>query len=186
MRQPPIRVDRPPTPTASIVTLWAPQVLRWCMRLAPAGVDPEDLAHDVLERLLEHGATLRDPQALPAWLYQTARRVVIDHGRLAWFRRWVPGLVPDRPDPRCGPGAEAERSEESALVLAILGALPLHHREVLVLVEMEERDGPEVAGLLGVPLGTVKSRLRRARAAFVKEAHRRGLTGVDGRADDPG
>ncbi len=49
------------------------------------------------------------------------------------------------------------------------------HREVLLLCEIEERSDVEVADLLGVPIGTVKSRLRRARERFEDRARRAGL-----------
>jgi RNA polymerase sigma-70 factor (ECF subfamily) len=51
-------------------------------------------------------------------------------------------------------------------VWAALDELPLHHREVLVLCDLEERADSEVSEMLGVPKGTVKSRLRRARLAL--------------------
>jgi RNA polymerase sigma-70 factor (ECF subfamily) len=99
--------------------------------------------------------------------------VVIDHRRRAWLRRWVPGLVPDV----LAPGAEsrAERDNLAAAVREALEDMPAELREVIVLCELEERNGAEVAELLGVPLGTVKSRLRRARERFEAEARRRGL-----------
>jgi RNA polymerase sigma-70 factor (ECF subfamily) len=99
--------------------------------------------------------------------------VVIDHRRRAWLRRWVPGLVPDVPAP--GAESRAERDNLAAAVREALEDMPAELREVIVLCELEERNGAEVAELLGVPLGTVKSRLRRARERFEAEARRRGL-----------
>lgn len=162
--------------TADLVTTWAPVVLRWCLRLGRPGIDAEDLAQDVLERLVTHAAEVRDPAALPAWLYQTTRRVILDAERRAWLRRWVPGLTPDPPDPSRGPSEAAEASQEVRTIRAIVAALPVELREVLVLCEMEDRDGAEVAMLLGIPEGTVRSRLRRARATFTRVARRQGVT----------
>lgn len=167
-----------PDASDDLVPRWAPVVLRWCLRLARPGLDAEDLAQDVLERLVASADDLRDPQALPAWLWRTTRRVVLDAERRAWFRRWVPGLDPDPKDPARGPAAEASWSEETRAVRAVLGALPVELREVLVLCDMEERDGAEVAALLGVPEGTVRSRLRRARGEFQRVARVRGFRGL--------
>lgn len=157
------------------VAEWGPVVLRWCCRLGGPRVDPEDAAHDVIERVLERLHTLREPRAFGTWLFHSTRHVVADHRRRAWVRRWVPGLLPERPDPTEGAMRRIERDETARRVQAALDALPADLREVLVLCELEERNGAEAAELLAVPLGTVKSRLRRARAAFAEEARRRGL-----------
>lgn len=158
-----------------LLVAWGPTVLRWCLRLGQPGIDAEDAAHDVFERLLARVHTLRTPEAFPAWLYQTTRRVVRGHRRRAWLRRWVAGAPVEAPDPRPDPARSAASAQEARAVRAALSALPEALREILVLCELEERDGPEVAAFLNLPLGTVKSRLRRARAAFEREARRRGL-----------
>ena len=56
----------------------------------------------------------------------------------------------------------------------VLDSLPRAQREVLVLCELEEHSGREVAELLSIPLGTVKSRLRAARRAFRVALEQRG------------
>ena len=154
-----------------------PLVLRGCARIGGPHVNEEDAAQDVFERVLERIHTVRDPAAFPGWLYACTRRVVIDHRRRAWVRRWFPGVLE-----AVDPAAEhrVERDDLVRAVREVIDTLPQDLREVLVLCEMEDRDAAEVSELVGVPLGTVKSRLRRARERFAAEARRRGLT-PDGR-----
>lgn len=159
----------------ALVAGWGPTILRWCARLGGPRVDAEEAAADVVERLFLRLPTLRDPAAFPAWIFRTTRGVIAHHRRRAWLRRWIPGLVPDVEDPAVGPGRRYELSETARVVQAILETLPLELREVLVLCDVDERSGTEVAMLLAIPLGTVKSRLRRARTVFRAEAARRGL-----------
>ncbi len=64
--------------------------------------------------------------------------------------------------------------------------MPRHHREVLVLCELEERSAADVGLLLGVPTGTVKSRLRLAKEAFRAVAVRRGVQDLAVGASDSG
>lgn len=155
---------------------WGPVVLRWCARVGGPRVDAEDAAHDVFEIVLSRLHTLRDPRALPGWLYQVTRRTVIDHRRRAWLRRWVPAVFVDRPTELPGPEREVSDSDVARRVHRVLDGLPTDLREVLVLCELEERTAIEVSDLVGVPLGTVKSRLRRAREQFGRDALRAGLT----------
>ena len=82
-----------------LVDAWLPEVLAWCMRLAPPTVQPEDAAQDAMESMIDGLDALRDPTAFPAWLYQITRRVLKRHGRRAWVRKWMPGAdVPDNAD----------------------------------------------------------------------------------------
>lgn len=143
-----------------------PQVVQWCHRLGGPRVDAEDAAHDVLVVVLTRLDTLHEVERLDAWVYGITRKVLASHRRRAWLKRWVPGFMPEVGDGRPSPERLSVMSEASRGVWTILNTLSDHHREVLVLCDIEERTDLEVATLLGVPLGTVKSRLRRARQRF--------------------
>ena len=154
---------------------WLPVVLRWCGRLGGPHVDPEDAAHDVLITVLTRMHTLRDPAAFPSWVYGITRRTLAWHRRKAWVKRWVPGLDPDVPSSEEAPEGLVASRELRQRVQALLEQLPAELREVLVLCDLEERPDEAVAALLGLPTGTVKSRLRRARQRFALIATEGGL-----------
>ncbi len=152
-----------------LAKVWLPTVYAWCHRLGGPGVDSEGAAHDVLMTMCRKLHTVQSPEQFPSWLFGTTRRVVANHRRKAWLRRWVPGassVLDTRAHPGRGPEQDAEARQAADIVWKALDSLPAKQREVLVLCELEERSGSEAAALLGVPLGTVKSRLRVARDAF--------------------
>ena len=146
---------------------WLPQVYAWCHRLGGPRVDAEDAAHEVLIVMCRRIQRVRTEAQFPAWLFGIARRVVANHRRRAWVRRWVPGASLERvEDRRWSPLRTVDAAQTADAVWATLDALPAVQREVLILIDLEERSGPEVAELVGIPVGTVKSRLRVARRAF--------------------
>jgi RNA polymerase sigma-70 factor (ECF subfamily) len=75
------------------------------------------------------------------------------------------------------PEEEGQRLEGEKTFQALLGALPHAQREILVLRELEELSYGEIAAVIGVPMGTVMSRLARARAAL-KDLWERNQPGV--------
>jgi len=154
---------------------WLPVVLRWCSTLGGPRVDAEEAAHDVMMVMLRRIDRVYDSDRLPAWLFGITRRTVARHRRRAWVRYWVPGVLGDKPDPAAGPARIYEVSETSRGVQVCLDALPELDREILVLRLYEQRPDSEVAELLGVPIGTVKSRLHRARDRFIRQARAQGL-----------
>jgi RNA polymerase sigma-70 factor (ECF subfamily) len=145
---------------------WLPLVYAWCHRLGGPGVDAEDAAHETLIIMCRRLAKVHAPEAFPSWLFGICRRTIANHRRRAWLRRWVPGASTERAWSGAGPDRSAEASEASRMVWHVLDGMPEPQREVLVLCELEERSGSEVAALLGIPLGTVKSRLRAAVRTF--------------------
>ena len=145
---------------------WLPTVLGWTLRLGGPKIDAEDAAHDVFLVLLRRLPSLREPEAFGSWLFGITRRVVAAHRRRAWVRRWLPGVEPDGVDPTPDPLRRAEQSDVASQVWDAIESLPAHQREALVLCDLEERADSEVAEMLGIPKNTVKSRLRRARAAL--------------------
>ena len=141
-------------------------VLGWVIRLGAPMVDPEDTAQEVFAVALGRLSAIRGDNLL-AWLYGITRRVVANARRRAAFRRFLhldaaPEPVSEHPHA----DAALEQHRRRRLVQDLLETLPFEQREVLVLVDLEERAAPEVAVLLGVPVGTVYSRLHRARRAF--------------------
>jgi RNA polymerase sigma-70 factor (ECF subfamily) len=77
------------------------------------------------------------------------------------------GELPERPEPdEAGPESSALRREELDEVLAAMRELPAHYRAALALRHLQELSYQEVADTLGIPLGTVKTHLHRARAAL--------------------
>ncbi len=141
-------------------------VLPWVVRLGGPGVDRDEAAHDVLMTVLRRLDDLEGTDRLEAWTFGITRRTVASHRRRAWWRRWAASPVPERVDPAPSPLADAIDQQLSARVQAVLEELPAAQREVLVLCDVEERSHTEAAILLGVPEGTVKSRLRLGRARF--------------------
>ncbi len=174
---------RAPPPADALMERLLPLVGAWCARLAPPGVDAESAAHDALLVALRRREDLRPDAPVEPWAWGITVRVIRAHRRRAWLRRWLPGDVPEG---RSGadPARSAERRELAEQVRSVLQRLSDAHREVLVLCDVEERARAEVAQILGLPEGTVGSRLRLARRAFREEATRQNLAFVQGLGGD--
>ena len=129
--------------------------------------EAQDLVQDVFESLARRPRGLRNGQRERAYLLAMLRHRYYDAGRA---RRRRPQRVElDRPGEEQeayageGPQARAEQGD----VMRAVAALRPHHREALVAVDLAGLSYAEAADFLGVPLGTVMSRLHRARAAVV-------------------
>ena len=146
-------------------------VWRTARRLGAPASALDDVVQDafvVVYRRLPHF----DGSALRAWLFVIVRNVVRDVRRAL---RRKPGHTPSESDelfalladPKRGTPEEITASNESLrLVELLLEALSDEKREVLVLTEFDELSAPEIAGTLKIPVNTVYSRLRAARADF--------------------
>jgi RNA polymerase sigma-70 factor, ECF subfamily len=154
----------------------AARVLGWCIRLGGPGLDAEDLAQQVFETAMKTCGRFRGDAALSTWLFGITRNSIRNARRRATLRRFV-GLEAI-PEPRDhGPDTEglAVRNERRRAVQTALEDLKTAQREVLVLADLEGHTAPEVAALLGIPAGTVYSRLHHARRAFAVALEARGL-----------
>ena len=109
------------------------------------------------------------------FLFRTAAYLAANARRAA--RRREVALPDAAPEPSTPHNAERELAERDELELLqkILDAMPADLRMTFVLYEIEEMTLPEIADVLAIPLGTVKSRLLRARRAFEREARRHGI-----------
>lgn len=124
--------------------------------------DPElarDAVQDTWISVLRHVATLQDPARFRAWLFRIAHNKCMDTLR----RR---GQVREARDTDQRIGSPVAAIDDSKTVNAVLGRLREDYRAVLALHYLYEMDVAEIADLLDIPHGTVKSRLFHGREAF--------------------
>jgi RNA polymerase sigma-70 factor (ECF subfamily) len=109
-----------------------------------------------------------NPQRGPAapWLFAVARNSIADRGRA---RREPPAEAPDEPSSEAGPDEQAELSWVSWRVHSALEVLPDQERRLIELAYWSGLSQSEIAGLEGIPLGTVKTRTRSALARLADE-----------------
>jgi RNA polymerase sigma-70 factor (ECF subfamily) len=144
------------------------QVWRSLRRLGVSESDADDACQQVF--LVAH-RRLADiaPENEQSFLLQTALRVAADFRRSRRRRHEeAEHDVPTMVDTAASPEEMADRRRTRALLDRALAAMPMELRQVFVLFELEELSTTEVARVLGVPKGTVASRLRRARETFRK------------------
>lgn len=122
----------------------------------------DDALQEALIVILRRISTLREPQALNGWARRIASRKAV---RVARCRLPV---VDDPTLERCAPPVDPPDLATALDVRAVLADLRPEQRAVLVLRDLEGLAESEVAQLLDVPEGTVKSRLNRSRAAFAR------------------
>jgi RNA polymerase sigma-70 factor (ECF subfamily) len=144
--------------------------------------DLEDVFQDVFVIVHKRLHTYRPAAKLTAWLYGICLRSVARHRRRAFRRHervegidaniaqtgtesWHTQVAP--PDERL------RRRERQAALSQLLDTLDPDHRAVVVMFEVEEQSCAEIAELIGVPLGTVHSRLHTARRKLAQAAARR-------------
>lgn len=157
----------------ALAEAWLPHVYRWCHRLGGPSLDAEDAAHESLIIMCRRIDAVHSPAVFQSWLFNICRKVIANQRKRAWFKRWVPGAsVREQECAGWGPDRSLEARRAAVVVWKVLDGLPQTQREVLVLVELEERTNAETAELLDIPTGTVKSRLRAAREAFKRDLQR--------------
>jgi len=107
------------------------------------------------------------------FLYGSALRVASTMRRNSARReRFIRSVPAEENDAVRTPLEEVERREALAFLDRVLSAMDSDQREVFVLCAIEELSSPEVAAIVGIPVGTVASRLRRARRTFTDELER--------------
>jgi len=147
-------------------------VRRSLRRLGLATADADDAAQEVYLVAARRLETIQ-PEAERAFLFATAVRVASTRRRTLRRRREQAQASFEHESAR-GPDPEEHTSLAQArrLLDEILDAMDDEARAVFVLFELEHVSGPEIAALLEIPVGTVNSRLRRAREVFRSAAAR--------------
>lgn len=133
------------------------------VQIAGQDADARDIVQEVFLRVCRGAAGYRAEASVRSWLYRIAVNLALDTVRR---RRDIPVASADLPpaplDP--GPEVEVERRELMRSVRRAVADLPPHYRAVVLLREFHDLSYEEIAAVLRIPVGTVRSRLHQARA----------------------
>ena len=135
---------------------------RWLTR------DPvlaQDVAQEAMLRALRYFHAFRGGEARP-WLLGIVRNAWAD---LRTRKSTIERPIEDRPDDGPDPEQSAQAGDRRRQIAAALAALPAESREILVLREIEDLSYKHIAHVLDLPIGTVMSRLARAREKLAAE-----------------
>jgi RNA polymerase sigma-70 factor, ECF subfamily len=131
-------------------------------------VDAEDLVQETYAKALKGFKSFQEGTNLRAWMFRILRNTFLT-SRSGLMMRNTSALEDEAEEAEIlaahhiTPESVLLRSEDQQLVLDALAALPVHYREILLLCEVEELSYREIADVLALPIGTVMSRLSRAR-----------------------
>jgi RNA polymerase sigma factor (sigma-70 family) len=157
-----------------LVARWQRPLWRYARQLADSDAAADDAIQDIWLRVLRGIARLRDGAKLRPWLFGIAHRVLMDRLRAQYKLPLVSDTDVDL-ETQAAPGDDALDLEvELAALRDGLARLPTLECEVLTLFYLQELSLDEVAQVLAVPVGTVKSRLHRARCQL---RHQLGIHG---------
>lgn len=154
-----------------LVVRYQDRLFNTLVRVLGSTDDARDAAQDAFIQAFEKLSTFQGHSAFYSWLFRIAmnaaltqkrkrRRTITSIDRSAKSR----GVEISDPHPNSAPAHAIEQSERQAQVRAALMSLPDEFRTVLVLKEMEGLKYEEIAEMVGCPVGTVRSRIHRARS----------------------
>ncbi len=134
----------------------------WCHDAALA----EDLAQEAAEKALRNASQVRDPERLKGWLYRILANCLRDHYRARHEHEDLERFADSLADAGPNPEEVHARTQLTARVRQSIARLPLAQRQVVILIDLEGCSYAAVGEALEIPIGTVMSRLCRARAAL--------------------
>jgi RNA polymerase sigma-70 factor, ECF subfamily len=144
-----------------------------------------DLTQDVFIKVYNSLERYRSEFKFSTWIYRIAHNAAIDFLRRHAVREHALVSVIDGErreimieSRRLTPEQESEREERRTEIESVVYLLPSAYRELIVLRHSHDLSYDEIAEVTGLPLGTVKNRLFRAREAMRDELVRRGITGA--------
>jgi len=145
-----------------LVSRWQKRLWRYACRLTGDSEAAWEVTQESWLGIVRGIRRLNDPARFRPWAYR-----IVTHKANDWIRKKAKRAHGEPDEPRERPAHDERRANEtSADLQAILRRLPERSRTVLTLYYLEEFGLAEIAGILHVPAGTVKSRLHTARAEF--------------------
>ena len=146
-----------------VFAYYAPRVKAYLARLGLDGAQAEEVAQEVMVAVWRKAASFDARQAsVSTWIFRIARNRRIDVFRRDQRAALDPNDPAFEPPPEARPDGAAEAAEREARVRRAMAELPPEQRDLVRRAFYEDLSHTEIAATTGVPLGTVKSRLRLA------------------------
>ena len=161
------------------VALTQHQIHRLLVHLADPGV-AEELAQETYERAFTSLRGYRAEAPARSWLLAIARRVAVDHQRRRARRPAVATPIADDDRPLHGAGAPGSDPAETVALRRAVGGLDPDRREAFVLTQVVGLSYEQAAEVCRCPIGTIRSRVARARADLVAALDDRAGSGTTG------
>lgn len=144
-----------------------------------------DLTQEIFIKVYNSLRRYRAEFKFSTWIYKIAHNAAVDHLRRSATREQSLVLGPegdsfDLPleSARLSPEQESERKERRGEIEAVVRALPANYRELIILRHSQDLSYEEIVEVTGLPLGTVKNRLFRAREMMRQQFVDKGITGI--------
>jgi RNA polymerase sigma-70 factor (ECF subfamily) len=172
-----------------LLEAYRPRLFNVCLRMVGNREDAAELTQDVMVKVVQHLDSFTGAAALSTWMIRIAMNLSISHLRKRKLRQAhsLESAPPGSGDPtpqtlrqrlqdgrEPGPAQSVEQNELIERLYECLDRVEEDLRAVLVLRDIDQMDYQQMAEVLGIPVGTVKSRLFRARIALRKEMTGRG------------
>ena len=144
-----------------------------------------DLTQEIFIKVYGSLVRYRTEFKFSTWIYKIAHNCAVDHlrrtsGRVQSLHGWLEGETFELPieSSTLSPEQESERKERKSEIESVIRSLPNAYRELIVLRHSQDLTYEEIVEVTGLPLGTVKNRLFRAREMMRQQFVGRGITGM--------
>jgi RNA polymerase sigma-70 factor, ECF subfamily len=156
---------------ALLVQRYKDELTNFAQRFLGDRDDAEDVVQETFVRVWRKRASYAPPARFSTWLYTIASNLAKTRLRRLSLRRFIrlgsshqDGPVFDLPDDGAGPDGAADETIREERIQEALKSLPVRFREAIVLRDIQQLSYEEIAAITGGAMGTVKSRINRARA----------------------
>ncbi len=162
-----------------LVVKYQDQIMNLCVRVLGNYTDGQDAAQETFVKVYKNLHTFKGEALFSTWLYRIAVNTCRNKQRSWWSRFSRSAVKLDAPirneendrirevsDTSLSPEKDLKRHRIAEAVKKALATLPKKHRELIVLRDIQGRSYEEIEQILNISLGTVKSRLVRARSAM--------------------
>jgi RNA polymerase sigma-70 factor (ECF subfamily) len=146
-----------------------PRLRRLARALTQGNSDADDLVQLTVEKCLKERARWAEGSKLDSWMFTAMRNAWIDETRMRSRRRESVGAVGEAEQVADGSVASEELKVQAMSMRSAMAALPADQRVAVALVLVDGMSYQEAAELLGIPEGTLTSRLSRARATLLSK-----------------
>lgn len=174
-----------PIGAEALYRAYGPFIASFLRHMGVPEAELDDLVQDVFVLAHRKGGYLPGPAAPRTWLGSLAIRVVVARRRALSRRPHLSNLVEGVPDAMTSPEETLDTQRSLERVQTALDTLSMEHRATFVLYEIEGESCQSIAAMLGVPVGTIYSRLFTARKRFLNAYRRCALRAGQQPKDEP-